>query len=74
MVSALIQGRKLTGQRILGASGDRAYDEACLSLISPAAASRLEPLLGRLERLEAAVRLRVTCDLSKDVPSLVERP
>jgi TolB-like protein len=69
VVSAQIQARKLTGPRIVGSSGDRAYEKACLSLVS-ADGSRLEPLLGRLERLEGTVRVRVTCDLLKDVPSL----
>jgi hypothetical protein len=74
MVSAQIQKRKLTALRILGASGDRPYDEACLSAVAEADSPRLEPLLAQLERVEGAVRVRVTCDLRKDVPSLLDAP
>ncbi|HEY3196505.1 MAG TPA: CsgG/HfaB family protein, partial [Nitrospirales bacterium] len=74
MVSAQIQKRKPTAARILGASGDRSYDEACLSAVADADSSRLAPLLAQLERVEGAMRVRVTCDLRKDIPSLVDAP
>ena len=72
MVSAQIQERKLAVSHILGSSGDLSYDEACLAAVSGADGSRLEPVLARLARVEKVVRIRVSCDLLKDVPSLLD--
>jgi hypothetical protein len=74
IVSAQIHSRKLTGPRILGASGDRPFDEACLSAVVGVDGSRLEPLLAQFERVEGAMRVRVTCDLRKHIPSLLDAP
>jgi TolB-like protein len=74
IVSAQIHSRKLTGPRILGASGDRPFDEACLSAVAGVDGSRLEPLLAQFERVEGAMRVRVTCDLRKHIPSLLDAP
>src|SRR6185503_15888072 len=74
MVSAQIQKRKLTAPRILGASGDRSYDESCLSAVADADSARLEPLLAKLGQLDGTVRVRVTCALRKDIPSLLDAP
>jgi len=72
MVSAQIHERRLAVPRILGSSGDPTYDDACLAAVSGADGSRLEPVLARLARVEKAVRIRVNCDLLKDVPSLLD--
>ncbi|MEP6601694.1 MAG: hypothetical protein ABJB49_07755, partial [Nitrospirota bacterium] len=72
MVSAHIHESKLTVPRILGSSGDPSYDDACLAAVSGADGSRLAPALARLTRAEKSVRIRVSCDLLKDVPSLLD--
>jgi hypothetical protein len=74
MVSAQIQKRKVTLPRIIGASGDRSFDEACLNAVGSVDSGRLEPLLAQLERVEGALRMRISCDLLKDVPSLFDVP
>jgi hypothetical protein len=74
IVSAQVHSRKLTGPRILGTSGDRPFDEACLSAVAGVEGSRLEPLLAQFERVKGAVRVRVTCDLRKHIPSLLDAP
>ncbi len=74
MVSAQVQKRKLTFTRIIGTSGDRSFDQACLNAVEGIDSGRLEPLLAQFERGEGALRLRVNCDLLKDVPSLLEAP
>ena len=72
MVSAQIHESKVTVPRILGSSGDPSYDDACLAAIAGADDSRLAPALARLTRAEKSVRIRVSCDLLKDVPSLLD--
>jgi hypothetical protein len=72
MVSAQIHESKVTVPRILGSSGDPSYDDACLAAVSGADGSRLAPALARLTRAEKSVRIRVSCDLLKDVPSLLD--
>jgi hypothetical protein len=74
MVSAQIQKRKVTFPRIIGASGDRSFDQACLSAVEGGDSGRLEPLPAQFERVGGTVRMRVTCDLLKDVPSLLDAP
>ncbi len=72
MVSAQIQNRKVTLPRIVGGSGDRSFDEACLNAVEGADSGRLEPLLAQFERTGGTMRMRVSCDLLKDAPSLLD--
>ena len=72
MVSAQIHEFKVTVPRILGSSGDPSYDDACLAAVAGADGSRLAPALARLARAEKSVRIRVSCDLLKDIPSLLD--
>jgi TolB-like protein len=74
MVSAQIHKRKLTLPRLIGASGDRSFDEACLNAVQGVDSVRMEPLLAKFEPVEGALRMRVSCDLLKDAPSLLDFP
>jgi hypothetical protein len=74
MVSAQIHKRKLTLPRLIGASGDRSFDEACLNAVEGVDSGRIEPLLAKFEPVEGALRMRVSCDLLQDAPSLLDSP
>jgi TolB-like protein len=67
-----IRDRHLANIHLAGTSGDFAFDQACLNAIALADGTKLEPLLAVLARhLPDAVRLRVSCDLLKETPSLL---
>jgi hypothetical protein len=72
MVSAQIRERKLASPRIIGGSGDRFFDEACLSAVKGVDGGLPELPFAALDRLEGDARVRISCNLLKDVPSLLD--
>jgi len=74
MVVALLEHGKMTPPQLIGSSGDPLSDGACVSAVQGLDRNRLEAPLAELEKSDAirTIRVRVYCELVKDIPSLHE--
>lgn len=73
IVVAHVRAQHLDVPQLAGSSGDGAYDQACLAAVAGADEQHVARLLATLkDTVHRPVRVRVMCDLLKDIPPLQE--